>query len=72
MSIETKVICEGCGESVKPPMNRGWLAVMVTAPDGANFADCLAHLCDSCKADFRQWLAKQREAADAKKRGRPS
>jgi len=67
VTIENKVICDGCGETVKPPLNSGWLALMITAPDGMNFSGCLGHLCDSCKVDLRQWLEKHREEADKKR-----
>jgi hypothetical protein len=72
MSTEMWVICNGCGERVHPPENRGWFVVAVTAMDGVNLADIHAHLCDSCKVDFRQWLEVLRKANDSKRAGRPS
>jgi len=54
VTVENFIICNRCSKRVKPPQNDGWLVLMVTAPDGANIADCLGHLCDDC----RVWLVK--------------
>ena len=65
MTVETKVICNGCGAEEKPPRNSGWVGLMILGQDGITFVDCLGHLCDSCKIDMRRWMQERKEKADA-------
>lgn len=58
MTRENFVICNRCKERVKPPMNAGWIAILRIAPDGLNFSDVLADLCQECGEELEQWVLK--------------
>jgi hypothetical protein len=61
MTIRNQVTCDACGLTEEPPRNAGYLALMVTAPDGVNFASCESHLCMSCRVELRRWIAERRK-----------
>lgn len=67
MTIENIITCNGCGEKTNPPKNSGWLRALVIAPDGVNYVENAGDMCDTCKIDFRRWLAELRAKNDAKK-----
>ena len=67
MTVTNTVACDVCGKETHPPRNSSWAAVMVWGPDGLNFVDAIAHLCESCKIDLRKWI-EERRAEAAKKR----
>jgi hypothetical protein len=48
MTRENKVICDRCGETVKPPKNSGWIVLMVVGPDGLTFCESAGDLCEMC------------------------